>query len=345
MPANETEITEKGILLDQQGRITAAGWSRSMLLDYSRNAVPLWRRLWRLKEWDYYLFGNDRYQIALTLADNGYMGMASASVINLEQASEKTTSKIIPFTFGRLEMPPSSDEGDVIYRSKRVSLDFFKTAGKRTLRCKFNDFDDVRQLYVNVTLEQPPMDSLCISLPFKDKPECFYYNHKINCMPVRGTVIYGADRIEFSPEDSMGCLDWGRGVWPYDNRWLWCSASGMVGDIPFGLNMGDGFGDRTAAGENIAIVGGVGYKLGKISISFDPDDHMKPWRFTTPDKRVDLTLEPIIDRFADPGVFGIIASVQHQVFGKYYGTVRVADDKLITLDGLTGFAEEVKNKW
>ncbi|MFR1035019.1 MAG: DUF2804 family protein [Acutalibacteraceae bacterium] len=30
----------------------------------------------------------------------------------------------------------------------------------------------------------------------------------------------------FHPETDFGTLDWGRGVWTYDNRWYWGSAMG-----------------------------------------------------------------------------------------------------------------------
>ena len=46
---------------------------------YELNESPL-----RLKEWDYYYIGNDRCGVALTIADNGYMGLDSISLLNFE---------------------------------------------------------------------------------------------------------------------------------------------------------------------------------------------------------------------------------------------------------------------
>ena len=41
-----------------------------------------------LKEWDYYLVSNGRFALALTIADNGYMGLDSISLLDLEEKWE-----------------------------------------------------------------------------------------------------------------------------------------------------------------------------------------------------------------------------------------------------------------
>ena len=55
--------------------------------------------------------------------------------------------------------------------------------------------------------------------PWADKPKAFYYNQKINCLPASGCIRLGEEQWRFRPEDAMGVLDWGRGVWTYDNIW------------------------------------------------------------------------------------------------------------------------------
>lgn len=53
----------------------------------------------------------------------------------------------------------------------------------------------------------------------KRKKGRFYYNQKINCMRAEGFAEYNGKRYEFHPEKHFGTLDWGRGVWTYDNTW------------------------------------------------------------------------------------------------------------------------------
>ena len=50
-------------------------------------------------------------------------------------------------------------------------------------------------------------------------------------------VKIGDKEYLFSEKNnSNGCLDWSRAVFPYHVEWRWCTASGRVGGIPFGLN-------------------------------------------------------------------------------------------------------------
>ena len=69
----QTEITTPGALLDGKGGLARPGFSRSLVQNYRRADVqvsPL-----RIKAWDYYLVNNGRFALALTVADNGYMGL------------------------------------------------------------------------------------------------------------------------------------------------------------------------------------------------------------------------------------------------------------------------------
>src|SRR5690625_6898184 len=68
------EITEKGNLLDQQGRVAQAGYAKDLILQYDRQMVQASKL--RIKEWDYYFVGNKDFGVSMTIADNSYMGLA-----------------------------------------------------------------------------------------------------------------------------------------------------------------------------------------------------------------------------------------------------------------------------
>jgi hypothetical protein len=71
---------------------------------------------------------------------------------------------------------------------------------------------------------------------------------------------------------------------------------------------------------------------------------MQPWHMASPDGRVDLTFVPFLDRTAATNML-LITSEVHQMFGRYYGTVRTDAGEVIELDGLVGFAEEHRARW
>lgn len=58
-------------------------------------------------------------------------------------------------------------------------------------------------------------------------------------MPATGWLRYGDEEEELRPDQALGSLDWGRGVWESSSFWNWASASGFLPDgRRFGLNLG-----------------------------------------------------------------------------------------------------------
>jgi hypothetical protein len=202
---------------------------------------------------------------------------------------------------------------------------------------------------VDIELSDEPRDSMVIATPFPGKPKAFYYNRKIIGMRACGQVRYRGETIAFSPDDSFGLLDWGRGVWPYKNSWYWSAGHGLVDGEVFGFNLGYGFGDSSAASENMLFYRGQAHKLDSVEfrIPVDQDgrdDFLKPWRFTSTDGRFEAEFRPILDRAALTSL-GVLSSDQHQVFGFYNGTVVLDDGRTLHLRDFLGFAEKVCNKW
>jgi len=74
------------------------------------------------------------------------------------------------------------------------------------------------------------------------------------------------------------------------------------------------------------------------------EDYMASWLFTSDDGRFEMQFEPAMDRNAKVNV-GIICSDQHQVFGRFSGTVVLDDGQRLSISNLMGFAEKVRNKW
>ena len=338
----QREIREPQELLDENGRLSARGWSRGPLLYYDRDRVAASK--WRLKEWDYYLVANDDCAVALTVADNGYMGLVSASVLDFRRPWEHTQSVMKAFPMGRFAMPATTRHGDVSYSSKRVGMKFSKAGSRRYLKCEFLNFYEGKHLYVNLRLEEPEQDSMVIATPFPKSGKAFYYNQKINCMRASGVVRMGGEEYVFDPAVSFGTLDWGRGVWTYKNTWYWGSANCTVDGAPFGFNLGYGFGDTSAATENIAFYGGVGHKLDQVTFHIPKKDILKPWVISSNDGRFEMEFVPIIDRAAKLSA-GIVSSDQHQVFGCFSGQVLLDDGTPIRIRRATGFAEKVINRW
>lgn len=339
--ARNHEVTKEQLLLGADGNIAEPGWARSQIQTYRRGDIKAPK--FRIKEWDYYLVLNKEFAAAFTISDIGYMGMISVSFLDFTKPWEHTESILTPFPMGKFHMPENSSEGDVHYKDKRISLSYVLKDGYRYIKCKFQKFNGDKDFSCSIRMAQPEMDSLVIATPW-DKNHAFYYNQKINCMRAQGWVDYDGKRYEFDPKTDFGTLDWGRGVWTYDNTWYWGSGNCVVDGKPFGFNIGYGFGNTTAASENILFYDGKAHKLDDVTFNIPEDDFCKPWTFTSSDGRFEMDFEPIIDRAALTDV-KVIISDQHQVFGKMSGTAILDDGTKIVLKDMVCFAEKVRNKY
>jgi hypothetical protein len=341
-----------GPLLDFKGELTESGYANSLIKTYNRNAIKA--SGFRIKEWDYYLIHNERYGVALTIADNSYLSALSVSFIDFENKTYITKSKILPLTFGKLAMPSTSSSGDIEVKRKDAHFSFKHESGGRRLMVRFDEFTDARPFFCDIFLSDAPEDSMVIATPFSDDKKAFYYNQKINCMRAKGSFGFNGSEYHFELQNSVGLLDWGRGVWTYKNTWYWGSASGLVQGKSFGFNIGYGFGDTSSASENMLIYDGAAHKLDQVTFHIPKkegaEDYLSPWKFTSNDGRFKMDFNPILDRkdLINVGLgskFTVIKTDQHQVFGYFTGSVILDNEEVLRISDFLGFAEKVENWW
>lgn len=341
---SDTGMLSAGDLLDGNGVLNESGYAFSQVKRYDRAAIKA--NALRIKEWDYYCFGDSEHAVALTIADNSYMSLCSVSVLDFVKPEYVTKSKIGFMSMGKLALPSSIGTGDVIFDKSglRMKFEMFED-GKRKLTCLYKNYVGKKDFECEIELESYSGDNITVAVPF-DKPKQFYYNTKVNCLRGTGWYRVGDDKVEFN-SDAKGVLDWGRGVWPYQNEWYWSSLSTEVDGVPVGFNLGYGFGKPTAT-ENIVFCDGKGSKLGRVKFDIPctngKADYMKSWKITDDEGRLNLLFTPIIDRKDKMRVL-FLATDQHQVFGKFFGTATLSDGTKVEINDKVGFAEHVKNSW
>lgn len=357
------EVVQKQRLLNKNGNLREPGWSRNQVQRYVRADIKAPK--FRIKEWDYYMVLNQNFAAAFTISDDGYVGLESVSILDFKERKEHTETVLTAFPMGRLKMPETSSQGNSVYEDKRLKLKFElenvskaslchelhknyileqNRGGKiRHITCQFQRFHGNVDFSCDIRLYQPDMESMVIATPWP-KNHAFYYNQKINCMRAEGWMQYGDKRYEFHPETDFGTLDWGRGVWTYDNTWYWGSGNCDLNGKAFGFNIGYGFGDTSAATENVLFYEGKAHKMDDVTFHIPEDSYMKKWKFTSSDGRFEMDFEPVIDRAAKLD-YKLIVTDQHQVFGKMSGTAVLDDGTKIEIKDMMCFAEKVHNRY
>lgn len=340
----QKELTQ-GPLLDEKGNLAQAGFSYKMVRLYDRKKIKANRT--RIKEWDYYYIGNNTNGVAFTIDDNYLYGLGSVSILDFENKKFITRSSMKFLTRGKVNFPSSSEKGDITWQDKNYYIHFYNKNKKRTIDVKIKNYIDKKPFEAHFDLEETMDESMVIATPFNKKKH-FYYNEKKNCIKAKGYYLFDSKKVEFSDIDTRAILDWGRGVWTYKNTWYWSGLSTVRDNKEIGFNLGYGFGDTSAASENMLFYDGKAYKLNDIEFIIPKDnkgkyEYLKPWKIKSSDGMVDLDFVPILDRSDNTNLL-ILKSLQHQVFGVFNGVIKVGDVEVKIEDAIS-FAERVTNYW
>ncbi|MCK5430722.1 MAG: DUF2804 domain-containing protein, partial [Anaerolineales bacterium] len=338
-----------GPLLDSSGRLNHVGWSRQQMLDCNLERAAFYPHLlypfqrFRLKRWDYYAIFTPQRFFSATIADLGYAGNIFVYILDFATHELHEEGLVIPLGKG-VALPRNSNEGDSLFDDGRARLFFQAGSNHRHISVSWPGFHDGKGIHAEIRLSCPPRhESMTIVIPIEHKR--FYYNRKINCLPAEGYLQYGELREALDPNECLGSLDWGRGVWAYRSFWNWASASGFLTDgRTIGLNLGSGFGDTCAATEDCLILDGCVHKLGGVKFAYSQQDYKKTWKFEDAEGRLALDFQPFTERVARTNL-GVIFSEVHQMFGRYSGRVVTDEGETIQIDDLIGFAEEHHARW
>ncbi len=345
----QTEINSMQKLLDKNGNIANSGYAKKLLWEYNRENITARKSL--IKEWDYYYIGDENSAICLTIGDLGYIGALSATVIDFKEVWQITKSSVCLFPCGKMNLPRTSKIGDSKYKNGEVEMTFLNDGTVRKIFGTFPKFGKNKEtLSFDFILTDEPEESMVIATPFK-KDGRFYYNQKINCLSAEGSFTLGDKTYTMTKENgALATLDWGRGVWTYDNTWYWGSLQTVLDNgVKFGWNVGYGFGNNTNATENMLFYDGKSHKLDEVTFNIPQKedgsyDYLSPWTFTSNDGRFEMNFTPVLDRY-EPVDIKVFCMIPHQVFGYFSGKAILDDGTEIIIDNKLGFAEKVHNKW
>jgi hypothetical protein len=330
----EPELTEPVALCHADGSLdrSAVGWARRPLID---TTLP---QSWgRRKRWDFWCVTGPGFAMNLTYADVDYLGLADVWFHDF--AADRTASATTPVPFGAgMELYPHADEGSVATGGTRLRLSFRPAAEGTLLTAAFATPDGPFHAEVLVTR---PADHI----PWSDRR--FQCTTKDVARPATGTITWGDTTYALTGDgDAWGCLDFGRGKWPYRTRWNWGAGAAIVDGRRIGLQLGGKWTDGTGMTENALVVDG---RLSKISEEliwdYDPTDWLRPWRVGTPrSDRVDLTFTPVYDKISRLRA-GIAGNAVDQCFGTWAGSIQPDDGPPLAVHDVFGWAEEATWRW
>jgi hypothetical protein len=340
----QNEITESSDLLNKDGSLIQTGWAKKPILKYNKENIG---KGWlRIKEWDHYSVLNKEFGFQLTIGDIGYLTQMSYVWLDFTKKERNGQSIMKFFTKSKILPISSLEDSFIEFPTDKFKASMEKKGEKRILTIDDSIFLE-RGISGSIILEDnPKMDNTVVVTGYGvKKPKLFYYNHKINYMPAKGTIKLGDESYNFEPESSLGLMDWGRGIWPYNTHWLWGSGCGLIDGKPVAFNIGYGFGDLSTHTENIIFYNGKAHKIDEVTFHHENDrDPTKPWKFTSNDNRFNMILKPLIPH-REKINFGLIYLNSSLLHGLYSGEIVLDTGEKIHIKDMLGHAEDIYWRW
>ncbi len=333
----QKEILQKTPLLNHKGHLNVAGYAKTMQFSYNRGearSFPL-----KLKEWNFYQFVYQDYVLQMTIGHVSYVASITVTLLNIKTGHKEQASRMKWFYNPELDINPENDSFNE-FSDRDFYMSFSVAAKERVLTFKGKDKSG-KNIDVVLNIENDVKnEKMVIATPFKTSRQ-FYLNYKENYYVANGHVIFGDLKVDFV--NATGLLDWGRGIWPYSHEWFWGSVSAFIDDVPFGLNIGWGFGDLTKATENMYFYDKKAYKVGVMRVEKDVSNYMMPWHLHDDEGTIELSFEPIYDNYTENKLV-VVNTHCHQVYGHFSGKIKTSDGEK-TFSNILGFIEHAVNRW
>ncbi len=356
------EFTTPGPIILPDGSCRC-GWARRPILELNFEDAkfsPSKKDMKKaMKKWDMYHLYTPEYSMQFLAAWIPYAAFFNANIYLRKSNMFFEDTRFLPAN-PEIPMLRDSTGGRTIFDSEqlkavfevdgehhRVSVHFdgFAMVDKTTADLKLGGDRNSRTSFKLEADMLYPKDYDSISSSQLSGDKRCYYGHKINCMPVEGSVEFDGVKSKMSGEDSFGALDFGRGYYPKKMFWYWATASGRADDgklIGFNLGYGNSPDNRT---ENALFYDGRITKVDTVTCTVPQDaDLMKPWNVRDKHGLADLEFKPLKVRYAETKL-GSGYSIGRPTLGTYSGKLVTSAGKTIILKELFGLYEWVNSNW
>lgn len=277
----------------------------------------------RLKEWNAFQLGNDRFFIFIAIMD---IKKIVQFIINIydkyENKSYQYEKKITPWS---IKIPNSLYNSNLIYKSSSINIEIKNELNKDFLKLQFNinKNEDLPNIVGSFTALTEGTQPMVAAIPFNNYNGM--YSHKRNCI-MEGNLIIGDNSYEFEKDKSFFIIDEQKGYYPYIMKWDWVTASyyNDEGDlIGFNLTKNQSL-DEEIYNENCIWINENIYLLPPVKFYRDEGT----WYIYDLDDVVNLSFNPIIENRINKNIL-FVHSKYNGPFGLFNGHVKLTDRKVI----------------
>ncbi len=329
----QREIKNEVGIIDSEGYVKSSAWSRQPLLRFDKYLIK--NRL-SFYERDSYVISNENVTVILSIAERGINGEIDALIYDKNTGSIEGKRLKKYMSFGSLDMPSSSKNGDTTYSSPRVGMNFSNSALKRYIRCEYVNLSKDKNLYINLMLEESIPESFNVLIPDKDSRKGFFLRRFLPAMKVSGVVRLGGAEYNLTSETATAFLDWQRCFTKSKAYYhaLFCDTK--INGENFSLCLAGGFGDVNSIPDCAYTYKGEVTKLSRVKAYGDDEKAHKPWKFTESDSQMEILFKPTLK---NGHLMTRSIGDRTYIFGSLYGKLNHTPSETIIIDAVPAHLE------
>ncbi|PWC07344.1 DUF2804 domain-containing protein [Mycetocola zhujimingii] len=332
----ESEITESVALTGPDGRLNpaAVGFTRTPL--HTTDGIGRFGRGWgRNKRWEYWAVTTPTHIVSVTVSSLDYASVHDLWLFDRESQEVIHTGVIRPLS-GSVTLPGTLGDGPARVRTRPLQVEITEEEGGTRLRA------DTSLVHLDVLAARPDgHEALGVVVPWSKTR--FQYTVKDVARPASGTIRIDGAAIDIPRGASWATLDHGRGRWPYSMHWNWAAGSGVWDGRVIGVQLGSKWTDGTGLTENALFVDGRMSKISEeLTWDYDTQNWLAPWHIFGDSG--DITFTPFYDKVSATDL-KVFSSFGHQCFGTFNGWLLDDTGNRVLFSGITGWAEDVRNRW
>ncbi|GHV84100.1 hypothetical protein AGMMS50212_14400 [Spirochaetia bacterium] len=336
------EIEEIKPVFNEMGMPVNFGWARYPVFKYEPDLCWTPRRL--ISEIERYIIFSPTHLFMFEAFDGGFSGHLSFIAVSLLDKKKSEKIENINFPMGTLNLPKESST--ISIKQKQILFEvIILERGNRILKVDIPEIKGHSNLRGEVVLSEPPNAQEFVSNSrWRGEKNSFQL---LQCSPwysVEGVIQFENTPIVFNQNRACGIYYTNRIGRPKRDFHYWAAACGYQNDRLIGFNIGYGLADSSTGSENAFFVNGHIHKLGEVTFKISTSSWLDPWRFTSSDKRIEMTFIPcemsVHKRYI---LFYSLRSVQ--VFGFFSGEAVLDDGSVIQFRNITGMTERKKTRY
>ena len=315
---------------------------RTNMLDVSHPFnYPLPRAVknWRLKEWQAYQFGDQRWFFFASLHNAKICSLVLFLAYDRERKKRYLIRRLIPG--GIFRFPESLSGSNVYYRGARTLLEsacdydsgrmqFTVMRGSRDLENRFSG-----RFRFSCAPKVAAPSVVCLPLGLNRA----LYSTKI-LMPMEGEFSIGGESHRFEGPSSMGIMDDSKGFYPYRLHHDWLTGFGAdTKGRRTGFNLTDNqVRDQARYNENCLWINNKVWPLPPVKVT-RPQGIAGDWIIQDTEGRVDLVFTPELPNDVRFNL-GLVESDYHGPLGSFKGFVSNGEGEKIQAELLYGVGEK-----